>query len=306
MPMEDEEIERRFQEMEAKLLEQEHRPWTAIRNFVLVAPQLPKGDARRKSIFLSLIWTLFFSPGGVAVTGGLLAAASLGLLFWQNNLMREGNKLILEQIQAEERTNLQSQRLSAVKDLYGDTSAAIRSEAFLSLTTITKRLYELNPNNTHLINRELPEANLRGTRLNYKETESFSFPKGQFQGARIETGVFKMCLFDEADFSGATIDAAFAGGGFSNLALGKVRAKGAEFLNVAFNNVDFTDFDAREVTFHECYFKNCTIPADASFLRDGKFTGKTELRMIKGITAERKASFTERTKAIFSDEEDWR
>jgi uncharacterized protein YjbI with pentapeptide repeats len=304
--MEEEQIERRFQEFEAKLLEQEHRPWTAIRNFVLVAPQLPKGDPRRKAILLSLIWSLFFSPAGVAMTGGLLAAVSLGLLFWQNDLMRDGNKLILEQIQAEERTTLQSQRLSAVKDLYGDTPAAIRSEAFLSLTTITKRLHELNQNNRHLINRELPEANLRNTRLNYKEIESFSFPNGQFQEAKIGAGVFKMCSFDEADFSGATIDAVFDGGNFNNLSLENVQARGTTFQNISFYKVDFTGFDATEVTFHECYFKHCIIQADSSLLRDAKFTGRIELRMIESLTTEQRRSFTERTGAVFSDDEDWR
>jgi len=82
--------------IEARLLEQEHRPFTLLKNF-FNRKQWDKQDPRRKAVKTALLWRLFFSPAVIAGTGGLIALASLIILYWQTEVLVNQNKLLIKQ-----------------------------------------------------------------------------------------------------------------------------------------------------------------------------------------------------------------
>lgn len=113
---EKEDFSKKLTELESKLLEQEHRPFTIIKNF-FERTKWGKEDPRRKAIKVSFFWRLFFSPGVLAASGGIIAILSLSILVWQtcilikqNSLITIQNEKIVEQnhlVEAQRRSTLQ-------------------------------------------------------------------------------------------------------------------------------------------------------------------------------------------------------
>lgn len=95
--MTDEDLKDKIRKIEADLIEQEHRPIKVISNFLFRKKRWPKGDARRISSTKSLIWRLFFSPGTIAASGGIIAIATLFVFLQQNKIIQDQNSLITKQ-----------------------------------------------------------------------------------------------------------------------------------------------------------------------------------------------------------------
>lgn len=292
-----------LEELEERLFEQEHRPVAAIKNFIMVRPALPKGDPRRRAIAFSLFWSLFFSPGGVAAVGSLVALATLGLLAWQNYLMRDANQLLLAQIQSEERVALQSQRLSAIRDLYGNESPVLRSEALLSLTTITGRLYEISPTNTHLIRKDLTLANLENCILDYKEVDAFDFSSANFKGARMNAGVFSHCIFNNAIFDQASLGCSFLNCTFDDMKLKDLASvENASFDGCTFTACDFTSFNAEGAEFRDCKFVDCKADMNSKFIKEGNVDARCIFKRLTGLESDEMEVFAKRTGATLTNE----
>jgi uncharacterized protein YjbI with pentapeptide repeats len=293
-------------QFEVRLYEQEHRIGSAIKNFIFIRPTLPQGDKRRRAIEFSVIWALFFSPGGVAALGSVAAFSTILLLAWQNTLMRESNQLLLTQIQSEERVALQSQRLGAIRDLYGDEPAALRSEALLTLTTITERLYELAPQSTHLVRRDLRGANLKDCVLDYKEVANFDFSNASFVDATIAAGVFKYCSFNQAQLNGTRLESAFQNCRFDQVDFSGVITDGAIFENCQFVDVDFSTYNPVGAKFRGCYFKNCIIPPSSPFFKNADLDASCELNQIATLGSQDKEQLKARTNAKITEDEYWK
>ncbi len=96
-------------QIEARLLEQEHRPFSLLKNF-FNRKKWDKQDPRRKAVKVAILWRLFFSPGTVAAAGGFIAILSLMVLVWQTRVLIEQNEKINDQtylIEAQRRATLQ-------------------------------------------------------------------------------------------------------------------------------------------------------------------------------------------------------
>ena len=90
--------EKKFVELEAKLIEQEHRPITIILNFINRFKYWSDGDIRRDAAIKAVIWRLLFSPTTIAVaSGGLLGFITLYFLYQQNILLNNQNDLLTNQ-----------------------------------------------------------------------------------------------------------------------------------------------------------------------------------------------------------------
>jgi hypothetical protein len=102
----DKKVEDKLIDLEAKLLEQEHRPYALVKNFI-GRKKYPKGDKRRLSIKLALLWRLLFSPAAIAATGGLLGILSTFFLWQQTKFINNQNLLIKKQnVRIEQQTHL--------------------------------------------------------------------------------------------------------------------------------------------------------------------------------------------------------
>lgn len=92
-------LEERDIEIEAKLLEQEHRPTHLVLNYLKRKAKWPnESDPRRKAVSKAIIWRLFFSPAVLAFTGSsLLAWATLWFMNRQNSIIEVQTELLEEQ-----------------------------------------------------------------------------------------------------------------------------------------------------------------------------------------------------------------
>lgn len=101
-------IDKNLNLIEARLLEQEHRPYSLIKNYVN-RHKWKKGDKRRKAVIVALFWRLLFSPATVAAAGGALALMTVILLNYQNLLLEKQNEKIEHQTHLLEASRRSSQ-----------------------------------------------------------------------------------------------------------------------------------------------------------------------------------------------------
>ncbi|WP_298426170.1 pentapeptide repeat-containing protein [uncultured Kordia sp.] len=96
---EDQNTEDKLIKIEARLLEQEHRPIQLILNF-LKRSKYQKNDPRRKAVTRAVIWRLFFSPTTLAVaSSGILAIATVYFLSKQNDILDAQTTLVEQQVE---------------------------------------------------------------------------------------------------------------------------------------------------------------------------------------------------------------
>jgi hypothetical protein len=112
-------------ELEAKLIEQEHRIVRVIQNFVN-RNQWANEDPRRAAAKNALVWRALAPISITAAAGSTVALATLLVLFWQTRLMSEQNASFKEQ----------NAKLQAQIDLQTEQDAARRR------TEVIANLYE--------------------------------------------------------------------------------------------------------------------------------------------------------------------
>lgn len=90
--------EKRLIELEAKLLEQEHRPFKLIWNFWNREKFKDENDIRKKAVTKALFYRLIFSPTTLALTGtGIISIMTIYFLYRQTNLFEFQNELLESQ-----------------------------------------------------------------------------------------------------------------------------------------------------------------------------------------------------------------
>lgn len=90
-------------ETESHFIRQEHRFWWIIYNFFTRYDRFPDAsDPRRAACVSAFCWNLLLSPSAVATSGGIVALVTIGLLWWQNQLLQENNSLIASSINPEQ------------------------------------------------------------------------------------------------------------------------------------------------------------------------------------------------------------
>ena len=121
--------------LKRQLIEQEHRLWPVVRNFLATRDEKTDGEeakTRYQAARLALIRRLFFRPGavGIAVGGvglaGILVAGWTALLFQnqnqlfenQNVLFRQQNVALLEQFESESADRDSTRRVELLNIIY--------------------------------------------------------------------------------------------------------------------------------------------------------------------------------------------
>ena len=84
-------LKEEVKDLRSELYEQDHRLFVVAKRFFIDRKKLHKGDKTRDAITKSLLYALLFSPATIAIAGGTLGLASLGVLIWQNYLISEQN-----------------------------------------------------------------------------------------------------------------------------------------------------------------------------------------------------------------------
>lgn len=114
-------IEKNQLDIESRLLEQEHRPFSVIKNF-FYRDKWEKGDKRRKAVKLAIVWRLFFSPAVMATAGGAIGIVTILILLHQNRILLDQNsKIDYQNVKIIEQNNLiEADRRSAQVFLMSD------------------------------------------------------------------------------------------------------------------------------------------------------------------------------------------
>tara|TARA_R110002124_G_scaffold17532_3_gene73486 strand:- start:371576 stop:372832 length:1257 start_codon:yes stop_codon:yes gene_type:complete len=239
-------------QIEAQLLEQEHRPLTLIKNY-FNRDKWNKNDPRRRAVKVAIFWRILFSPAVLATTGGLLAFLSLVVLTWQTFVLLDQNVLLTDQ---NKKINQQSYLIEAQR----------RSSLQFEISEILNRIDdELKRDNVGL--RELsPELKSRiiAATVSMKPYRSYendslqspySYEKGQFFVALINSKIHEDDLneiFDQGNFSNMILN---------NVVLGRYNdplfITQLEIANSRFNDVEFRDFDIKKIDFVDCVFDGC-------------------------------------------------
>lgn len=198
-------------DIEARLLEQDHRIFAVAWSF-LTRQQWPKGDARRSAALKAIIWNVF-SPG-TAVVGGTVIVGILTFLAMQSQ-----NVLIAEQLFQGRQNYLEQRQVELFKALYDAkdqmddegnrvpmNNVRIRQEAFLEYVKryeASKEAQDTTEDNDHSI-----EGLLHGAiqiALNQTGEQVISV-KPHLRGAFLNDLNIHDMMLREFDLSGAFLD----------------------------------------------------------------------------------------------------
>lgn len=190
-------LEDQIRNIEAKLIEQEHRPIHVISNYVLRKKKWGKNDERYYSAKKALIWRLFFSPATLATSGGIIAILTLIILLHQNSLFTDQNKLIKNQnrfFQEQILLNEISRDITIMNspDLTQEYKMQVISEYILN----KKRLHHIRGNNKPRI------TGLNLSNLEFKNLDSV-FNDVEFVDVRLTNTSFRNCNLSNVNFTNA-------------------------------------------------------------------------------------------------------
>lgn len=270
-------IEERVEELELKIIEQEHRIIPAIVNYWKARKELNHNDPKRLAAFKALIWQIFFSPTTVVVTGGIIGLATLIAFIWQNNLISEQNSFLRQQLEAQQqqiitqqKVNNQNLKNQSIVQIYGSdytNNPRVKAEALKTLVQVERATmsYERNSLSTDYIN--LHEANLNGAWLENSELVKVSFRKAKLNRANLSAAILDTCSFryammNEAVLLNATINnsqiafteldsAVFNSSTFNDVFFGTCSMNGSTFGGVEFVGASFYKCDLRNADFGE-------------------------------------------------------
>ncbi|MEM9884368.1 MAG: pentapeptide repeat-containing protein [Bacteroidota bacterium] len=126
-------IEERLKELEANLIEQEHRPLKLLSNYLNRKRQWggDVNDVRRIAASRALIWRLFSSPTSVIIgAGSLVTLFTIYFLWQQNKLIQQQNDIVArqtEQLDIQSKL-MESSRRSAQVFIMGEVLSDISEE----------------------------------------------------------------------------------------------------------------------------------------------------------------------------------
>lgn len=244
----------RIDDIEVRLVAQEHRLFAVLQNFFIERPKWPKGDPRRDAAASAIIWCIFFSPGTVAIAGGLIGIATLAVLVWQNALIKEQNAYFQEQnkqqqiqIEAQDRVSTQSQRTRAIEVIYGTQftgNPRIKAEAIRTLVVIERsriaqgnnvfpsayvNLHDADLSRIHIDNFDLKMVSFRNSDLSNAILVGINLQGSAFRFANLKSANFHNSILTETFWDSADLS-------FSDLS--EADLKGANMVRADFRNAD--------------------------------------------------------------------
>jgi hypothetical protein len=124
-------LQSRLNELEAKLIEQDHRWVSVAMNLYQAFTALPKGDMRRAAALRAVLWRVF-SPATVAGAGiGLISILGLVVALQANHLLALQNKRIDQQtllLEAQRRSGLVTEFTAVVEQVQKEREAKLTAQ----------------------------------------------------------------------------------------------------------------------------------------------------------------------------------
>lgn len=230
-------IKDRIEAIESQLIEQEHRPFKIFTNYFINRTKWEKSDRRRTASLKALVYSIFFSPGMIAATGGVIAILTLLVLFWQNNIISDQNNLISNQNQFFQQQIKQQQgqyelnrRTELMDILYKeDASPRIKSEALMEYIALEKSLIQ---------------AEIEDSRFAVSSIENISLNEDNWETRRVNltnallSGItLRSQDLSFVNFTGAKMDNAhFVNVNLNNSIIQNADLRKSEFINASFLN----------------------------------------------------------------------
>jgi uncharacterized protein YjbI with pentapeptide repeats len=225
-------------EIEARFLEQDHRPVRIWHNWWL-SRDYPAGDPRKEAAVKAVFWWIF-SPATVAVAGaGFTAVASLGVLVWQTTLLREQNAFFKEQNQAihtqiefqssqdmrQRRTMIFAalyERDEGVNEVGAKANSRTRTEALLEFVPMERKLQSTQKegkvslegaflDQVQVVSADFSNVSFAISRLRNTSFQAVNFSGCDFRAATFENTNFPYCDLRQADFEGCNLNGARLG-----------------------------------------------------------------------------------------------
>lgn len=219
-------------ELEAKLIEQEHRLFRVLLNVLFETKSLPSSDPRKIAARKALIWQLVPTGGqSTALIGTIIAVTTVMYTARQANTMIEQNALIQKQLYQQEQQRFADRRIQLITYLYdteetANTSAKIipkynsriRSEALVEFLILEKTKAENNtkalmshkksPNKVATLNYgvDLEGALLAGVRVKGADFRDTWLANADFSNSDVTFSNFSGASLDHADFTGANLE----------------------------------------------------------------------------------------------------
>jgi|GEM_PF-6249591 len=187
-------IEERVDKLESLLVEQEHRPFKIIGNFI-EAYRGDKSEDFKKSAYKAFIYRLFFSPAVIASGGVVIGVLTLLLLYWQNEKFDEQNALILDQNKFFRQQILQNSVKSEFNLLYNDSINSNRKVISLKEMLDYQKLYGDQGSNRVFY---LDEVDFSYANFSIHDTIS----NVDFSGSKLSECVFDSIVFINCTFEG--------------------------------------------------------------------------------------------------------
>ncbi|MCB0762166.1 MAG: pentapeptide repeat-containing protein [Flavobacteriales bacterium] len=262
-------LQDRVQDLERKLVEQEHRIIPAFLNYRRERSKHSFWHPMRIASFKALVRTVFFSSPVIAVTGGAIGIGTLLLLCWQNNLISEQNAFFREQIrlqqsqisaQAEIRNqSIKDQAFNVLYDYRSLFDPRLKEEALRTLIVVQNGYnilddkVDLDLRNLRLNGVELYDLSVEYTNLRNATVKSSDFINSTFNTVDFSSGSFGECYFDSCYF----INSTFYQSSFENSSF-----HSCEINKCYFDQVDFTQIGALDIRIDSSIFRDCTFRED--------------------------------------------
>jgi len=248
--------DQRITKLEEQIVDQEHRLFPVLKNFFIDRRSWPPSDPRRAASARALIWALFFSPGTVVFAGGVTALATLGVLVWQNTLIREQNTYFRDQIsqqqiqiEAQNELNLQMRRDQSITKIYdAATHPRVKSESIRTLLALNQKTL-------------LHDAPLDGIVVENVEMDYVSFVGSSMKGSSLMSSRMKYGFFRGSDLTGANLahsdltGTLWSGANLTDADLTKANIEDANMLGVSLVRADLNGVN----NWQSAYFKDANI-----------------------------------------------
>jgi uncharacterized protein YjbI with pentapeptide repeats len=291
-------LKEKLEKQEDLLIEQEHRFFKVLQTFFIKRRKWKKGDKRRNAATRALLYSLFFSPTTVAVTGGTVAVISLFILFWQTEAVLKQNEL-LQESNTQQQDQFINQRITDLTAILYDTTVnntigRLKSEALIEYIELKKLknkklgirarvdiegafLAHIKIYNCNLDSINFRDVNFEGTDfINVKMNNSI-FDYASFK----ETDMLN-CEFRNSDFNGTKFGSPFSErdsiqasyitqSDFSNSKIIGANLIGSIFSECNFHRAKFSNVKIHAAEFKGSYvsieqFKNsCDFPSQIRF-----------------------------------------
>ncbi|MEM6721011.1 MAG: pentapeptide repeat-containing protein [Bacteroidota bacterium] len=258
--------------IEAKLLEQEHRPPRLILNYINREKNYPnEDDPRRKAVQHAIIWRFFFSPAVLALGGSTLLGAFTAFVLWyqtdifndqtiifkeQTNIIQEQKSLLEEQnrkieIQARledanRRNNLVFLMDNVLNRVADELKTTVDNDSSLSKPLLARiQALGLGLQPYKFINYTLKNSSEKDS---LGLTQLLSPERGQLLLSIVNSGIGKR-----------TIESIYKNTPFSNADLAFARLNKVFLARISLDNANLSSVKLREANLFRANLKNANL-----------------------------------------------